>query len=306
MYRIKYVRHLIKENNVGIFSTREISILIWLTIIIFLILIKKEMRIAFIDCIKLLFEPKIAIIWLIYCLYILLITILLTNLSIWKRIYIKDIIIWTILVGLINYFKSITDNDSVFSLRKLIRDNINVTIIVEFIISIFTFDIRLELIIIPIATVLSVLSLYTEQYEEYESAYKISSGVMRVLGFLIAYKTIEVGIHDYKYLNIEDTLVSFMIPIIYLILSLPLYYFIRLYTKYEVVFVSLPFSRVINSKVRKRRFYKIFKVCRFSIEKLEYFYKNYVPYMYISMTEEEFDESLKNLELDFEKNLNNL
>lgn len=290
----------------GVFSTREISIQIWLTIIIFLILIKKEIRIAFIDCIKLLFEPKIAIIWLIYCLYIFLITLLLTNLPIWKRIYIKDIIIWTILVGMINYFKSITDNDSVFSLRKLIKDNINVTIIVEFIISIFTFDIRLELIIIPITTVLYVLSLYTEQYEEYESAYKISSGVMSVLGFLIAYKTIEVGIHDYKYLNIEDTLVSFMIPIIYLILSLPLYYIIRLYTKYEVVFVSLPFSRAINSKVKKRRFYKIFKVCRFSIEKLEYFYKNYVPYMYISMTEEEFDESLKNLELDFEKNLNNL
>ncbi len=301
MYYITY-----EENNLGIFSTREISILIWLTIIISLILIKKEIRIAFIDCIKLLFEPKIAIVWLIYCLYIFLITLLLKILPIWKRIYIKDIIIWFILLGFINYIKSITDNDFEFSLRKLIKDNINVTIIVEFIISIFTFDIRLELIIIPIATVLYVLSLYTEQYEEYESAYKISSGVMSVLGFLIAYKTIEVGIHDYKYLNIEDTLVSFMIPIIYLILSLPLYYIIRLYTKYEVVFVSLPFSRVINSKVKKRRFYKIFKVCRFSIEKLEYFYKNYVPYMYISMTEEEFDKSLKNLELDFEKNLNNL
>lgn len=290
----------------GIFSTREISILIWVTIIISLILIKKEIRIAFIDCIKLLFEPKIAIVWLIYCLYIFVITLLLTNLPIWKRIYIKDIIIWTILVGLINYFKSITDNDSVFILRKLIKDNINVTIIVEFIISIFTFDIRLEFIIIPIATVLSILNLYAEQNEEYASAYKISNCLMGVLGFYLAYKTFEVGIYEYKYLDIEDTLVSFMIPIIYLILSLPLYYIIRLYTKYEVVFVSLPFNQVINSKVKKRRFYKIFKVCRFSIEKLEYFYKNYVPYMYISMTEEEFDEFLKNLELDYRKNLNDL
>lgn len=239
-------------------------------------------------------------------MYIFVITLLLTNLPIWKRIYIKDIIIWTILVGLINYFKSITDNDSVFILRKLIKDNINVTIIVEFIISIFTFDIRLEFIIIPIATVLSILNLYAEQNEEYASAYKISNCLMGVLGFYLAYKTFEVGIYEYKYLDIEDTLVSFMIPIIYLILSLPLYYIIRLYTKYEVVFVSLPFNQVINSKVKKRRFYKIFKVCRFSIEKLEYFYKNYVPYMYISMTEEEFDEFLKNLELDYRKNLNDL
>ncbi len=301
-----YANIRFKENNMGIFSTREISILIWLTIIIFLILIKKEIRIAFIDCIKLLFEPKIAIVCLIYCLYIFLITLLLTILPIWKRIYIKDIIIWFILLGFINYIKSITDNDFEFSLRKLVKDTINVTIIVEFIISIFTFDIILELIIAPIATILSLLSLHIERNSNYENVNKIIDGIVGAFGLFLAFKTIEVGIYEYKYLNIKDTLVSFMIPIIYSFLSIPLYYIIRLYARYEIVFVSLPFSRVINSKVKKRRFYKIFKVCRFSIEKLEYFYKNYVPYMYISMTEEDFDESLKNLELDFEKNLNNL
>lgn len=290
----------------GIFSTRELSVLIRLTIIIPLLFIKKETRIAFIDCIKILFEPKIAIVWLIYCLYIFLITILLTNLPIWKRIYIKDIIIWFILVDLINYIKSITDNDFEFSLRKLVKDNINVTIIVEFIISIFTFDIILELVIVPIVTILSLLSLFLERNSNYESVYKIIDGIMSTFGLFLAFKSIEVGIDQYKYLNMKETLVSFMIPIIYSFLSIPLYYIIRLYTKYEKVFVSLPFNQVINSKVKKRRFYKIFKVCRFSIEKLEDFYKNYGPYMYISMTEEEFDEALKTLELDFGKNLNNL
>lgn len=258
------------------------------------------------DCIKLLFEPKIAVVWLIYCLYILLITILLTNFSIWKRIYIKDIIIWFILVGLINYIRSITDNDFEFSLRKLVKDNINVNIIVEFIISIFTFGIILELLIVPILTILSMLILCTAQNEEYERVSKICNSIMGAFGLFLAIKTIEVGIDEYKYLNMKDTLVSFMIPIVYSFLSIPLYYIIRLYTKYENVFVLLPFNQVIDSKVKKRRLYKIFKVCRFSIEKLEYFYKNYVPYMYISMTEEEFDESFKNFELDFGKNLNNL
>lgn len=287
----------------GIFSTREISILIWLVIIIFFSMLNKEIRKIFIDCIKLLFDPKIAVVWLIYCLYTFLITILLTNLSIWERIYIKDIIIWFIIVGLINYIKSITDNDFEFSLRKLVKDNISVTIIVEFIISIFTFNIILELLIVPVVTILSLLSLYSERNSNYESVYKIIGGIMGTFGLFLAIKTIEVGIDEYKYLNMKDTLASFMIPIIYSFLSIPLYYIIRLYTKYEKVFVSLPFRDGINTKEKRRRFYKIFKVCRFSIEKLEYFYKNYVPYMYISMTEEEFDESLNNLELDFGKNL---
>lgn len=83
-----------------------------------------------------------------------------------------------------------------------------------------------------------------------------------------------------------------MISIIYLILSLPLYYIIRLYTKYEVVFVSLPFSRVINPKIKRRRFYKIFKICGLSIKKLGCFHKYYMPNMYKSMSEENFDEAL--------------
>ena len=290
----------------GVFSTREISILIWLAIIISFLILKKETRKSVIDLIMQLFDPGIINILFIYFLYISLITIFLSNLSIWKIIYLKDIIIWSIFVGLMNYIKSIIDNDFEFSLRKLVKDNISVTIIVEFIISIFTFDIILELLIVPVVTVFSMLILYTEQNNQYESVSKISNSILCGFGLFLAFKTIEVGIHEYKYLNLKDTLVSFMIPIIYLLLSLPLYYIIRLYSEYEKVFVSLPFSRVINSKLKKRRFYKIFKVCRFSIEKLEYFYKNYVPYMFTNMTEEEFDEALKNLELDFVKNLNNL
>ena len=307
IYCIKSVPfHRYKENNVGVFSTRELSILIWTAIIISFLMIRKDTRIIIINSVKLLFEPGIIIILLIYFLYITIVTIFISKYSFWNMIYIKDIIIWSIFVGLINYVRSITDENFGFNLRQLIKDNINSTIIVEFIISIFTFDIILELVIVPIVTILSLLSLYLERNSNYESVYKIIDGIMGAFGLFLAFKTIEVGMHEYKYLNIKDTLVSFMIPIIYLLLSLPLYYIIRLYTKYEKVFVSLPFNKVINSKVKKRRFYKIFKGCRFSFEKLEYFYKNYVPYMYISMTEEDFDESLKNLELDLGKNLNNL
>lgn len=283
----------------GAFSTRELSILIWTVIVISFFMKKKDTRIIIINGIKLLFEPGTITILLIYFIYITIVTMFISKLSLWNLIYLKDIIIWSVFVGLINYVRSITDENFEFNLRKLLKDNINATIIVEFIISIFTFDIKLELIIIPIVTVLSLLNLYAEQNEEYASVYKISNGVMGVLGLFIAYKTIQAGIHEYKYLNIKDTLVSFMIPIIYLLLSLPLYYIIRLYSKYEIVFVSIPFSDGINLKEKRRRFFKIFKVCRFSINKLEYFYKHFVPYMYISMSEDDFDKDLNTFMLKY-------
>ncbi|WP_099321453.1 hypothetical protein [Anaerococcus sp. Marseille-P3625] len=283
----------------GIFSTRELSTLIWTAIIISFFMIKKDTRIIIIDGIILLFKPGIMIIFLIYFLYILIVTIFISKLSLWDRIYTKDIIIWAVFVGLINYFRAITDENYGFNLRKLIKDNINATIIIEFIISIFTFDIKLELIIVPIVTILSVLSLYTERNSNYESVHKIVNGIMGGFGLFLAFKTIEVGIHKYKYLNSKDTLVSFMIPIIYLFLSLPLYYIIRLFSEYETVFLSIPFSDGINPKVKRRRFFKIFKVCGFSTKKLECFYKHYVPYIYMSVSEEDFDEALIRFTLEY-------
>lgn len=283
----------------GVFSTREFSIIIWLLIIISLLMMKKETRVILIDGIKLLFEPGIIIILFIYFLYIAVITIFLSNLSIWNRIYLKDIIIWSIFVGLMNYVRSITDENFGFNLRKLIKDNINATIIVEFIISIFTFNMILELIIVPIVTILSVLSVYTERNSNYETVHKIFDVIMGGFGLLLAFKTIEVGIHEYKNLNIKDTLVSFMIPIVYLLLSLPLHYMIRIYSKYETVFVSIPFSQVINSKVKKKRFYKIFKICKFSTKKLDYFKKYHVPNMHKSMSEEDFNKELKRFKSEY-------
>lgn len=295
----------IRRKNMGVFSTRELSILIWVAIIISIFMIKKDTRKIIINCIKLLFEPGTIVILLIYFIYITIVTMFISTLSLWNWIYIKDIIIWSIFVGFINYVRSITDEIFEFNLRKLLKDNINSTIIVEFIISIFTFDIILELIIVPIVTILYLLRLYSERNSNYESVYKIIDGTMGAFGLFLSFKTIEEGMHEYKYLNIKDTLVSFMIPIIYLLLSLPMYYIIRLYSKYETVFVSIPFSEGINPKVKRRRFFKIFKVCRFSIKKLEYFYKHHIPYMYRSISEDDFDKDLNRFELDFGKNLNN-
>lgn len=288
----------------GVFSTREISIFIWTVIIISLFMIMKDTRIIIINGIKVLFEPGPIKILLIYFLYITIITIFISKLSLWNWIYIKDIIIWSVFVGSINYVKSIIDDNFDFNLITILKDNMNVTIIVEFIISIFTFDIKLELVIVPIATIFSICNFYIEQNEKYESLSKISNTIMGGFGLFLAFKTIEVGMHEYKYLNIKDTLVSFMIPIIYLLLSLPLYYIIRLYSKYETVFVSIPFRDGINPKEKRRRFYKIFKVCGFSTKKMEYFYKYHIPNMYISMSEEDFDKVLNSFELDFGKNMN--
>lgn len=69
-------------------------------------------------------------------------------------------------------------------------------------------------------------------------------------GFWILYGTIKGGMIKYKELNVINTLVSFMIPIVYLILIIPLEYAFELYSKYESLFLRMTLKEVKDKKIK--------------------------------------------------------
>ena len=55
-----------------------------------------------------------------------------------------------------------------------------------------------------------------------------------------------------------NTFISFMIPIVYLILIIPLEYILELYSKYEVLFVRMSFKEAKDKKILLQTFYYTF------------------------------------------------
>ena len=75
-------------------------------------------------------------------------------------------------------------------IRKVLKDNLKLTAILEFIISTFTFNIWVELAIIPITTMIVMMNVIAERKEEYEKVHKLLDIVLTVAGFWILYETI--------------------------------------------------------------------------------------------------------------------
>ncbi len=151
-------------------------------------------------------------------------------------------------------------------LEKVLKDNLKLTAILEFIISTFTFNIWVELVIIPITTIIVIMNVIAERKEEYEKVHKLLDIVLAVAGFWILYETIKIGIHEYKELDALNTFISFMIPIVYLILIIPLEYILELYSKYELLFVRMSFKEEKDKKKFKRRHrWLVIKVCKLSV-----------------------------------------
>lgn len=283
-----------------IFSTRELATAFWTGIILvavgMAIVTNKKARKSFIEVLKCFFGRKIRTLWEIYLLYIGIITFLFSRLPIWECIYLKDIIIWTFFSGLTICINAVAGEADEKYILKVLKDNIRFTMVTELLLSTFTFSFWVELIIIPITTVIVLFDTVAEHKSDAIAVHKLLQDVIAFAGLCVILQTVRVGILEYRELNVINTLVSFFIPIVYLLLVTPLEYAFELYSKYEMLFIQMHFKEPSDKMVQRKRHLKVIKVCGFSVKRIMLFQKQCIPRMYISMPDVEFDLLISHLE----------
>lgn len=255
-----------------IFSTRELATAFWTGIILvavgMAIVTNKKARKSFIEVLKCFFGRKIRMLWEIYFLYIGIITFLFSRLPIWESIYLKDIIIWTLFSGLTICINAVAGEADEKYILKVLKDNIRFTMVTELLLSTFTFSFWVELIIIPITTVIVLFDTVAEHKSDAIAVHKLLQDVMAFAGLCVILQTVRVGILEYRELNVINTLVSFFIPIVYLLLVTPLEYAFELYSKYEMLFIQMHFKEPSDKMVQRKRHLKVIKVCGLAVKRI--------------------------------------
>ena len=279
-----------------IFSTRELATAFWTGIILvavgMAIVTNKKARKSFIEVLKCFFGRKLRTLWEIYLLYIGGITFLFSRLPIWENIYLKDIIFSGLTICM-NAAAGEADEKYIF---RVLKGNIRFTMVTELLLGTFTFGFWVELIIIPIITVIVLFDTVAEHKSDAIAVHKLLQGVIAFVGLCVILQTVRVGILEYRELNVINTLVSFFIPIVYLLLVTPLEYAFELYSKYEMLFIQMHFKEPSDKMVQRKRHLKVIKVCGLSVKRIMLFQKQCIPRMYISMPDVEFDLLISHLE----------
>lgn len=283
-----------------IFSTRELATAFWVGAILIAvgmaIVTNKKIRQGFIGVLKCFFNRKLRKLWEIYFLYIGIITLMFSRFPIWKNIYLRDIILWTLFSGLTICMNAVAGEADEKYISKVLKDNIRFTVVTEFLLSTFTFSFWVELIIIPITTVIVLFDTVAEHKSDAIAVHKLLQDVMAFAGLCVILQTVRVGILEYRELNVINTLVSFFIPIVYLLLVTPLEYAFELYSKYEMLFIQMHFKEPRDKKVKRKRHLKVIKACGLSVRKIILFQKQCIPRMYVSMSDSEFEALISHLE----------
>ncbi len=141
------------EEIVTILSTREWAITIWGTGFFIWMLTQSEIRKSLWNVIKILLGKNLRRFFLIIALYVAGITMIFYQLPFWNNIYLKDIILWLIFSGISYCVNSIIKGDTEH-LKSTVKDNFRVIVIFEYFIGTFTFKFWIEMLIIPVITIL--------------------------------------------------------------------------------------------------------------------------------------------------------
>lgn len=238
-----------------IFSTREIAAIFWLVVFCFYILINKEIRKSAYRIIIALGNKYVVFAILSLFVYTSLITYFpLYVCGIWDGSMIKDTCIWFLFTALSLLFNVNKARDFTF-FKRIITDNIKVTLIVEFLFNFYTFPLVVELIMLSILTFLIIVQTYAEMYQQQEPKYKVTTSCIKKIFLLIGYGifiyVIWMAIKDYGNLLRIYNAKILLLPIFLIILSIPCFYIVALIIEYGSVLTSIKHIWRDNPSVAK-------------------------------------------------------
>lgn len=262
---------------VSFFSNRELAVLIWIGILLLTLIIKSKVWQNIQSLINGFFDRKIFLPFISLVGYVILFVWLLYKIHLWDFSLVKDTLFWFFSTAFVTFFNLPKADEKGF-FKNLVKDNLKVIIILEFLLNFYTFSFLLEFILVPIIFIISVTSTVSEYQTQKDSTLKYSHFLKNILAFFglfvfvfVLYKTI-IG---YKEFLTVSNLKAFFLPIVFTTLCLPFFYLLAIYIQYNDLFIVLNhlFKNKGKELTRKVKL-KILCSANFSLKRLKKIRRN--------------------------------
>jgi len=260
----------------GPFNNREIATAFWVLILAVWALRKANIRNSLRRVVLTFCHFKILASVCLMLLYIAMGVALLAAIGIWKVDLLKDTIVW-ICVGAMSMmirFATADDTDNVF--RKILNDSIKIVILLEFLVNTYTFPLIVELIIVPLLTIIAMINAVASMDEKYSVVAKLTKGMKMIISFVILGIVINRAITDFQNLKTMDTFRNIILAPLLSVLMFPFIYIMLVISKYELVFLRLDFGNVKTKGLKRYARHRIIVHAGLSLSRLQHLLMNHV------------------------------
>jgi len=252
---------------------REKAVIVWFLIFLFWALSQKNIRTSMLGVLKAFFQKKIITVFLAMFVYIFFIILLFSKLQIWNASLTKDTGFWILgsaFVLLMNV-NNATQDDHHF--KKILIDNLKLILVLEFIITLYSFDFWIEMLFVPVMFLIVAMGAVAEIKKEYLPVKKLIDNILSFIGIFLIIFAISKVIGDYQGFLTANNLRSFVLPPLMTLAYIPFLYIFALIMAYEMLFVRLDIFLKNDKKLAGFAKQKIFRLCFLNLGKLNRFAK---------------------------------
>lgn len=211
--------------------------LTWISIGALIAMFLKAFREFLSSAINFIVSYNVAVILLLFVIYLCCVVWGLNKIELWGFHLIKDTFYWFILTGLLILFNSI-GKDLVY-FKKIALNSIKLTIVLEFMINLHVFSYVAELITIPILLAMGIIIGFYEHKERDLRVGKVLDCIVILYGLSIMIFAIFKTVANYKQDLTFENLQGLFLPTILTVTFIPFFYFVSLYSAYENLFSKL-------------------------------------------------------------------
>ena len=243
------------KSLLDIFSTRELAFIIWLVLFAtVLLLFAKGVGKGLLNVVATFFDKQIVIPFLLQVSFICAVIFLFYKVDLWDKSLLKDTIFWYFGVALVLFFSINKAKDFAY-FKTVVKESVKWTIIIEFIVNLYTFSLLTELIMLPFLLLVVLMQTVSETDKKNEQVTKLLKNILSLFGLtVLVYVTYKTFSMPNKLFDSQN-LFSFLLPVVLTLFLIPFIYPLALFANYQTLFVRLPFiskDTVIRNQLKKQ------------------------------------------------------
>jgi len=231
---------------INLLNNREKAIIIWILLLLILALIKKDIRTIILKAIpsilKTLFSKKVIAPLATMIAYVALMIVVFYKIGFWDISMLFTTIAWFLGTAFVVWINVDEVNKNKEYFRKVMLDNFKLAAtigLLGFIINLHVFSLAIELIILPVLSVICIIIEYSKIKKEYSQVSKVLNPILAIAGFYLLASAIFAMVGDFRSFLNMDNLLTFLLPPALTFVYLPFIYLLALYVAYNNIFVFL-------------------------------------------------------------------
>ena len=241
-------------------SNREFAALFWLSAFLILVLSREKSREPLQNVLRTFFKPVIVIPLLLAAIYAAGEIALLSHFGWWSPANLKTTLVWVITFAFVSMFEVLSAKDRKAGLGRITGEILTVTVALTFIVELHNFSLPIELIALPLVTMLVLMAEVAKHKPKHADAPKLLDALAALIG--LGYFGFSLWM---SYVSWQETAtwanaLEFLIPLLLSLGFLPFLYVWIIYVTYNDVLTGISIIGLDKNLLSRARWLAITRI----------------------------------------------